>query len=117
MVFSFAVRNHDGSVGEMRMDDATNERARMVRKLIEKVKKMMNCETLDEETTRAVERMMVIRISTKHINLWMRQLEMKKKEVGELAGLLKLEEVRKEIEKEKNLEKWGGDARTLSPRR
>ena len=31
---------------------------------------------------------------------------MKRKEMAELAGLLKLEETKKEIEKEKNLEAW-----------
>ena len=50
--------------------------------------------------------MVIVRISTKHINLWMRQLEMKRKEMQELAGLMGLEEVKKEIGKEKSLERW-----------
>ena len=39
---------------------------------------MMNVEELDEETTRMVERMVVLRVATKHINIWIRQLEMKR---------------------------------------
>ena len=31
---------------------------------------MMNVEVLDEETTGMVERVVVLRVSTKHINLW-----------------------------------------------
>ena len=43
------------------------------------------------------ERMVVLRVATKHINIWIRQLEMKRKEICELAGLMKLEETKKEI--------------------
>ena len=68
---------------------------------------MMNEENVDEETIREVERMIVLRVSTKHINLWMRQLEMKRKEIGELAGLMGFGEIKKEVETEKDLEKWG----------
>ena len=57
----------------------------------EKLKKLMNVESLNEETTRMSKRMVVLRIATKHINLWMRQLEMKRKEMSELAVLMKLE--------------------------
>ena len=67
---------------------------------------MLSVEDLDEETTRMVERMVVLRISTKHINLWTRQLEMKRGEVIKLAGLMGLEGIRKEIEEEKSLERW-----------
>ena len=49
---------------------------------------------------------MIVRISTKHINLWMRQLETKRKEMSELAGLIGLEEVQEEIAREKALEAW-----------
>ena len=52
-------------------------------------------EDLDEETTGLTERTVVLRISTKHINLWMRQLEMKMMEICELAGLMDLDEVKK----------------------
>ena len=61
---------------------------------------------LDEETTRMVKRVVVIRISTKHINLWMRQLELKRKEICELADLMKFEDIKKEVETEKSLECW-----------
>ena len=97
--------------------ESDNEGITLMSKLLESAKKVMNQETLDEETARAGERVVVLRICTKHINLWIRQLEIKRKEICQLAELLKVEEVRKEIEREKNLEKWGGDARTLSPRR
>ena len=52
------------------------------------------------------ERLVVMRVSTKHINLWMRQLEMKRKEICQLVMLVSLEEVKKKVEKEKNLERW-----------
>ena len=73
--------------------------------LKEKVAEMMKVEGLDEEKTRMVERIVVLRVSTKHINLWMRQLEIKRKEIGELAALLGLDGVKNEVEK-KNLEVW-----------
>ena len=52
-----------------------------------------------------VERMMVLRNTTKHINLCMRQLEIKRKEMVELAGLMRLKEIKNEIEKEKSFER------------
>ena len=72
----------------------------------EKTMKMMNLEDPDEETARMVERTMVLRVATKHINLWISQLEMKKNEIRELAELFGLDGVKKEIEKEKSLERW-----------
>ena len=72
--------------------------------LLEKVKKELKTEDIEEETARMVERIVVLRIATKHINLWIRQLEMKRKEMSELAGLMKLDVVKEEIEKEKSLE-------------
>ena len=77
-----------------------------MRSLLERMKETMKLESLVEETTRTIERLGVVRISTKHINLWMRQLEMKRKEMQELAGLMGLEEVKKEIQKERSLERW-----------
>ena len=74
--------------------------------VLEKVNEKMNVEVLDTETAGMVERLVVLRISTKHINLWMRQLEMKRKERQEQAGLMGLENVKSEIEKEKNMERW-----------
>ena len=58
---------------------------------------------VDEETTR----MIVVRVSTKHINLWMHQLEMKRKEIGELAEMMGFGEIKKESETEKDLERRG----------
>ena len=66
----------------------------------------MDKDVLDDETTRMTERIVVIRLTTKHVNLWMRQLEMKRKEMCELAELLGFDEVKKEIENERSLEKW-----------
>ena len=37
---------------------------------------------------------------------WMRQLEMKKNEIREFAGLIGFEGVKNEVEKEKSLERW-----------
>ena len=73
---------------------------------LKKMTAIMKVEALDRETERNIERMAVLRVSPKHINLWIGQLEMKKKEVGELAGMMGFDEVKKEIETEKNLEKW-----------
>ena len=56
----------------------------------------MNVESLDQETTREVERMVILRIATKHINLWIRQLEMKRKEIAELARLLEFVDMERE---------------------
>ena len=77
-----------------------------VEKTLEKVAEMMKVDTLEEETIRMVERVVVLRISTKHINLWMRQLEMKRREIAELAGPMLMDEVKREIESEKHLEAW-----------
>ena len=52
---------------------------------LEKMKEKMKMDSLDKETKRMIERPAILRVSTKHINLWMRQLEMKRKERGELA--------------------------------
>ena len=73
--------------------------------VLENLKDVMNLETLDEETARMAKRLVITRISTKHINLWTRQLEIKRKEIGQLAGLMGFDEVKNEIERE-NLERW-----------
>ena len=93
------------AVGKVDIQDTKNGGV-MVKKLKEKVEEMMNSEEFDEETSRMVGRYVVIRISTKHINLWMRQLEMKRKEICELAGLMGFEDIKKEVETEKSLECW-----------
>ena len=59
----------------------------------------------DNETIRMAERMVVLRSSTKHVNLWIRRMDMTKNEVCELAGLIGLEEI-KEIGEEKRIERW-----------
>ena len=74
--------------------------------LLKKVMTTMNVEWIVEETTRMVERVVILRVATKHINIWTRQLEMKRREMCELAGLMKLDQVRKEIERERSLERW-----------
>ena len=72
-----------------------------MKKLLDKTMGMMNMDALDNETTMTVERMVVLRLSTKHINLWTRQLETKRNEIRELVELLKVDGIKKEIEKEK----------------
>ena len=64
----------------------TSEGTSVVLLLAEKTKEKMNIDIVDEETTRMMERLVVVRISTKHINLWMRQLEMKRKELVSWRG-------------------------------
>ena len=83
-----------------------SEGTSVMRSLLERMKETMTMESIDEETTRMIVRLVVVRISTKHINLWMRQLEMKRNEIMELAGLMGLEGVQEEIEKAKDLEIW-----------
>ena len=78
----------------------------IVMKLKVKMMEWLDVRELDKETIRMVERFVILRISTKHINLWIRQLEMKRKEVCELAGLMGFEVLKKEVETEKSLERW-----------
>ena len=61
-----------------------------MRRLKEKAAEIMKVEELDEEMNMMVERLAILRIATKHINLWTRQLKMKRSEINELAGLMKL---------------------------
>ena len=74
--------------------------------LLEKMEEVKGIDEVDHETTRMAQRMAIPRISTKHTNMWMRQLEMKRKEMCELAGLMGIQEVKKEISEEKNMERW-----------
>ena len=87
-------------------DDKQSEGSAFTRRLRDETTEMMMIEELDHETFRMTERLAVLRIAPKDINLWTRQLEMKGKEMSELAVLMKLEEVKKEVVKEKCLEKW-----------
>ena len=72
---------------------------------VKKAVTTLNEEDLDEKAIGMVERITVLKIATKHINLWIRQLEMKRRETIELAVLMELEEVKSEIQK-KSPEKW-----------
>ena len=81
--------------------DKENGRTEFLKSLCERVAEVMKVEALDEETIRMVERIVVLRVSTKHINIWARQLEMKRKEIGELAVFLNLKWAKEEIETEK----------------
>ena len=74
-----------------------------MRRLKERLAEIMSGEDLDVETAMMVERLAVMRIATKHINLWISKLEMKRKEMSGLAGLMRLE-VGKEVRNEKSLE-------------
>ena len=94
------------SNGEREKNGLKTSKKTFVNRLIEKMITVMNVEVMDEEASRIVERMAVVRVSTKHINLWIRQLEMKRNEICQLAGLMGVDEVKKEIEAEKSLEKW-----------
>ena len=88
------------------MKDLTTERIPIVAALLDRMEEVMRDESLDEETTRMAERLVLLRVSTEHINLWMRQLEMKRMEICQLAGLMRLEKIKEEIQKEKSLERW-----------
>ena len=54
--------------------------------LKDKMTEMMVVEELDQETIREVERIVVLRLSIKDINLWMRQLEMKRNAMSSWPG-------------------------------
>ena len=77
-----------------------------MKRLLERTARMENVECLDEDAIRMVERVVIVRLSTKHINIWMRQLEIKRSEILELAGLMGFERVEAEVEREKSLEAW-----------
>ena len=62
-----------------------------MKKLMEKTREIMKVDVLDDETTMTVEMMVVLRLSTKNINLWTRQLETKRNEIRELAELLSVD--------------------------
>ena len=61
-----------------------------------------------------IERVIVVRVSTKHTSLWMRQQEMKRKEKGEMAEKMGFGEIERESETEKDLGRW--ERSTSSPR-
>ena len=63
----------------------------MIQTLLKKTKRMMKMDEIDPKTAIIVEPIAILRLSTKHINLWVRQLETKRKEACELSGLTKLE--------------------------
>ena len=88
------------------MNDSKSEEKTFLKELKRKMAALMKVGGLDEDTSSNVERMTILRISTKHINLWIRQLEMKRKEIGELADMIGLDQIKKEVGKEKNLERW-----------
>ena len=88
------------------MEVAMTERTSLMTLLEEKMMDVMNEDSLDEKTSRMIERMTILRVATKHINLWIRQLEMKRMEMCELAGLMGFDAIKKEIETEKSLEAW-----------
>ena len=66
------------------MDESTSVGTGFM-KMMEKPEELMNVFVLEEETIRIVETTVLLRLSTKHINLWVRQLEMKRKEIRGLA--------------------------------
>ena len=59
--------------------DLAFEKTALGKALLGNMKEIMNVEDLDEETSRDIEKIVILRVSTKHINLWIRQLEMKTK--------------------------------------
>ena len=69
------------------VDKQRDENA-FLKTLFEKMKRTaekINSNEGDDETAMMVERVAILRIATKHINIWIRQLEMKRKEMSELS--------------------------------
>ena len=83
----------------------TNE-STFMKTLNEKMKTMTKVDVLDDETIKNNERIVALKVSTKCINLWMRQLEKKRNEMCELAEMLEFVGIKREIELEKSLERW-----------
>ena len=65
--------------------DANKHETGFMKDVLENLKDAMNMEILDEETTRMAKRLVITRISTKHINLWTRHLDTKRVEICKLA--------------------------------
>ena len=78
------MREEDPHERKREVKGAKSEGTPLMISLFQKTKEAMNLDCLDEETTRMIERLVVVRISTKHINLWMRQLKMKRNEFESL---------------------------------
>lgn len=88
------------------LENSVSGERTFLRRLLQTTTECFDVEHPDEETTLMVERLVILIISTKHVNLWMRQLAVKRSEVCELAELMGFEEVKKEIRSEKNLDAW-----------
>ena len=65
-----------------------------MRMVKEKQEELMNVFVLEEETIRMVEKTVLLRLSTKHINLWVCQLELKRNAICELEEVMGFEEVK-----------------------
>ena len=85
--------------------------------LLWKTMGMLKVESLDDETIGMIERVVVLRIATKHINLWILQLQIKRREISELAWLIKQEEIKKELIRKRTSKGGKKDAPISSPRR
>ena len=66
------------SNADYEMNDLKPCESQFVNELKEKAREMMNVEVWDKVIVRDVERVVILRFSTKHVNLWIRQLEMKR---------------------------------------
>ena len=82
------MRYENKNVEEKQTDQTTTNGTQFLKVIIGKVAEMINVDVVDEEATMMVKRIIVLRLSTKHINMWIRQLEMKRREIGELARLM-----------------------------
>ena len=57
---------------ENEKSDNLSEVAKALEKMKEGMERVMKVEVLDQETARMIERAVIVRISTMHINLWVR---------------------------------------------
>ena len=102
---------------EREIANKQREGTTFMRRLRDKTTELIMVEELDHETSRMTESLAVLRIATKHINLWTRQLEIKRKEMSEQADLMKLEEVKRELRTRSLWKSGPKDAPATSPRR
>ena len=90
------LRQRHECVGENKMNGSRNNESAFVKMLNEKKMSLTRIDVLDGETIKNIERLVLLRTSTKRINLWMRQLEMKRNEMCELAEMLEFVEIKRD---------------------
>ena len=85
--------------------------------LIGDMMETMKLDSLNREIVGMLEMLVLVRIPTKHVNPRMRQLEMKRKEMTEVAVLMGYDEIKEEIKKKRMRKRWPRELQHSSQRR